>query len=63
MEDERNTPQEDEEVEAHARRPGAPIEEPGRNALDEDDDEVEAHARRPGAPSEQHFPEPGQHQP
>lgn len=52
MEDERNTPQdEDAEVEAHSRRP-APMEEPG-HAAREDDDEVEAHARR-----ESHIAEP-----
>ena len=53
MEDERNTPQEEDEVEAHTRRSGAPIEEPGRSALEEDEDEVEAHQRRPAAPPEQ----------
>jgi hypothetical protein len=44
MQEERNTPQDDDEVEAHTRRED-PVEEPGRSAL-EDDDEVEAHTRR-----------------
>lgn len=47
MQDERNTPQDEDEVEAHRRVPAGP-EEPGRNALDEDDDEVEAHSKRWG---------------
>jgi hypothetical protein len=54
MQEERNTPQDEDEVEAHRQFP-AP-EEPGRSALDEDEDEVEAHRQFP-APSERQFPE------
>jgi hypothetical protein len=64
MQDERNAPQDDDEVEAHRQQHGrqqhgAPAEEPGRNAL-EDDDEVEAHRQQHGAPSEQHAWEPSE---
>jgi hypothetical protein len=53
MQDERNTPQDEdaEAVEAHHQR--GPVqhqrdlsEEPGRSALNDDDDEVEAHHQR-----------------
>ena len=53
MEDERNTPQEEDEVEAHKRGGAASPEEPGRNALDDDDDEVEAHKRAGAASPEE----------
>lgn len=49
MEDERNTPQDQDEVEAHrlAHDPSESIRAGGEQAADtEDDDEVEAHARR-----------------
>lgn len=47
MEDERNVPQDEDEVEAH-RLAERPVPEPGHVAR-EDDDEVEAH-RMPPAP-------------
>lgn len=56
MEDERNTPQ-DEEVEAHSHARPAPMEEPSHAARDEDD-EVEAHSRARPAPAESKVPKP-----
>jgi hypothetical protein len=59
MQDERNTPQEeDEEVQAH-RKIWGPAEEPGRSALNEDDDEVEAH-RKIWDPVERKIPKPSE---
>ena len=52
MQDERNTPQDEdaEEVEAHHQRP-APSDAPA--GLQDDDDEVEAHHQRPAPPEHQ----------
>lgn len=54
MEDESNTPQEEEEVEGHIRHTGP--EEPGRhfrNEEENEDEEVEGHIRHTGP--ERHF--------
>lgn len=55
MQDERNTPQEDEEVEGH-RRMASPSEGAEQSARD-DEDEVEAHSRVAG-PSESRVAKP-----